>query len=133
MSVAMTKDAVHARQKTVTRRAGWWEDKNGRRLLKAGDRLTLCEKVQGRKKGEPLVRICDVEVVGVRRETLGLLSHTWLNEHEIPEPYLNYGKHEVRREGFPGMHPDEFIRRYFTDAQGIEPDAEITRIEWRYL
>jgi hypothetical protein len=27
----------------MTRRLGWWEDGNGRRLLKAGDRLILCQ------------------------------------------------------------------------------------------
>lgn len=56
MSVAMTTDAVIERRKTVTRRANWWEDKNGRRILNVGDRLTLCRKVQGRKPGEPIER-----------------------------------------------------------------------------
>ena len=31
MSVAFTEQAVRDRTKTVTRRKGWWEDKNGRR------------------------------------------------------------------------------------------------------
>ena len=35
MSVAMTEDAVRARQKTVSRRLNWWADKNGRRLVPA--------------------------------------------------------------------------------------------------
>lgn len=55
MSVSLTEQAVLERRKTVTRRLGW-------RFLKPGDRLTLCRKVMGRKPGEPLVRICDVEV-----------------------------------------------------------------------
>lgn len=50
MSVAMTTEAVRNRTKTVTRRKGWWLDSRGRRILHAGDRLTLCEKVQGRRK-----------------------------------------------------------------------------------
>lgn len=61
MSVKLTEPQVRRREKTVTRRLGWWEDKHGRRLLKPGDPLTLCRKVQGRRKGEPLVRIAEVE------------------------------------------------------------------------
>lgn len=49
MSVSLTEDAVRDRRKTVTRRLGW-------KFLEAGDRLTLCRKVMGRRKGEPLVR-----------------------------------------------------------------------------
>lgn len=41
MSVAMTTDAVIERRKTVTRRKGWWLDRNERHLLKVGDTLTL--------------------------------------------------------------------------------------------
>jgi hypothetical protein len=54
MSVALTSAAVRERRKSVTRRLGW-------AFLKPGERLTLCEKVQGRKRRdgtvEPLVRI----------------------------------------------------------------------------
>jgi hypothetical protein len=32
--------------------------------------LTLCRKVMGRKPGEPLIRICDVEVLQVVRQPL---------------------------------------------------------------
>jgi hypothetical protein len=109
MSVSLTEDAVLARTKTVTRRKGWL-------FLKAGDRLTLCRKVMGRKPGEPLVRICDVRVVSVRRERLDAITAD-----------------EVALEGFPGMSPAEFVRRFFVEAQGIQPGAEVTRIEWEYL
>jgi hypothetical protein len=108
MSVAFTEQAVRDRTKTVTRRKGW-------RHLKPGQRLTLCRKVMGRKPGEPLVRIADVQVVDVRREPL----------HAITAD-------EVAREGFPGMSPAEFIRRFFVDAQGIQPGDQVTRIEWVY-
>ncbi len=118
MSVAMTANAVIERRKTVTRRKGWWLDKNGRRLLNVGDTLTLCRKVQGRKAGEPLVRLVDVEVLDVRREPLGLL---------LGEPG------GTALEGFPDMTGVDFINRFFVDAQGIDPDELVTRIEWRYL
>lgn len=109
MSVAFTEDAVRERRKTVTRRNGW-------KFLRAGDRLTLCRKVMGRKPDEPLVRIVDVQVVSVRREPLDAIT---------PE--------EVAREGFPGMSPTEFIRRFFLEAQGLCADALVTRIEWAYI
>ncbi|HKY58339.1 MAG TPA: hypothetical protein VJL80_09900 [Aeromicrobium sp.] len=123
MSVAFTEQAVVERRKTVTRRKGWWEDKNGRRILKPGDRLTLCRKVMGRKKGEPLVRLAEVEVVSVRREPL--------------RDVVDAG--ELTKEGFPEWDDPtdswgafEFIERYFT-PQGIDPLDDVTRIEWRYL
>jgi hypothetical protein len=122
MSVAMTTDAVIERRKTVTRRRGWWLDKNERRLLKVGDRLTLCRKVQGRKPGEPIERLAEVEVISVEREHLSNVTH-----------FPDYGAVEMEREGFPGMDPARFINDYFVDAQGFDPDDLVTRIEWRYL
>lgn len=122
MSVAFTEQAVRERAKTVTRRKGWWEDKNGRRILKPGDRLTLCRKVMGRKPGEPLERICEVEVVAVNRERLSNVTR-----------FSGYGTSEMEREGFPGMDPARFVLDYFVVAQGIDRDDLVTRIEWRYL
>jgi hypothetical protein len=116
MSVAFTEAAVVARQKTVTRRKGWL-------MLKPGDRLTLCRKVMGRKKGEPLVRVAEVEVVSVTRERLDDLLRTDISNNEG----------EVAREGFPGMTPEDFIQRFFVDAQGMSAEDVVTRIEWRYL
>lgn len=126
MSVAFTERAVVERRKTVTRRKGWWEDRSGRRILHPGDRLTLCRKVMGRRPGEPLVRVAEVEVVDVRRESLLALCDTTSRDD-------TYAAAEMVREGFPGMDPGAFVTRYFAAAQGIPPDAEVTRIEWRYL
>lgn len=132
MSVSMTEQAVNERRKTVTRRKGWWVDKHGRRLLKPGDRLTLCRKVMGRKPGEPLVRLAEVEVVDVRREPLCLLLRRDYagSFPPAPEPYAT---DEVAREGFPALDPAEFVQRFFIAAQGIDPLDDVTRIEWRYL
>lgn len=115
MSVAFTEQAVRDRTKTVTRRKGW-------QFLEPYDTLALCRKVMGRKKDEPLVRIAEVEVVSVRREPLLALTMD-----------LTYGQNEMEREGFFGMPPEEFIEKYFVEAQGISPDMVVTRIEWRYL
>lgn len=109
MSVALTQPQVVARSKTVTRRLGWL-------MLKQGDHLTLCKKVQGRKKGEPLVRITDVEVLSVRRERLDAITRA-----------------EVDAEGFPRLSPAEFIAFFCGSHKGCEPGTEVTRIEWRYL
>ena len=116
MSVAFTEQAVIERRKTVTRRKGWWKDKNGRLMLFPGDRLTLCRKVMGRKPGEPLVRICDVEVICVTREPLWKCGD----------------RGEMKLEGFPGLDPQTFYDRYFR-PQGLNWADLVTRIEWRYL
>lgn len=109
MSVSLTTPQVRARTKTVTRRMGWLK-------LKPGTTLTLCEKVMGRKKGDALVRIVDVEVVSVRREPL------W----DITED-------DVAREGFPDMTPADFVEFFCDSHKGCMPDSVVTRIEWRYL
>ncbi|HET6503706.1 MAG TPA: hypothetical protein VFG87_23400 [Amycolatopsis sp.] len=108
MSVALTETAVRERRKTVTRRLGWL-------FLKPGDRLTLCRKVMGRKPGEPLVRIAEVEVVSVRREQL---------RHIAPG--------ETALEGFPNMTGGQFVE-FFCEHMKCVPYTEVTRIEWRYL
>lgn len=109
MSVALTEQAVQARTKTVTRRAGWL-------MLKAGDRLTLCRKVMGRRAGEPLVRLVDVEVVSVRRERLDAIT-----------------AEETTLEGLGHMTPAEFVEFFVSTHKGTAPESDITRIEWRYL
>jgi hypothetical protein len=108
MSVSLTEQAVRERRKTVTRRLGW-------RFLKPGDHLTLCRKVMGRKPGESLVRICDVEVVSVNRE-----------------PLMRVTDAEVIREGFPEYRWPDFIA-FFCEHMKCTPETEVTRIEWRYL
>ncbi|OMC07091.1 hypothetical protein A5734_03735 [Mycolicibacterium fortuitum] len=70
----------------------------------------------GRKKGEPLVRIVDVEVVSVRRERLDAITFA-----------------EVAREGFPDMTPREFVAFFCDSHKGCRPDSVVTRIEWRYV
>src|SRR4051794_22897985 len=108
MSVSLTEQAVRHRTKTVTRRLGW-------KFLKPGDRLTLCRKVMGRKAGEPLVRIADVEVLSVRRERLS----------EVTDD-------DVAREGFPEFDVGEFVT-FFCEHMKVQAHDEVTRIEWRYL
>lgn len=141
MSVALTEQAVVERRKTVTRHLGWWEDKNGRRLLKPGDRLTLCRKVMGRRtkcagpmhdqgpladfcphcdgtgyEVESLVRLADVEVTDVSRQQLAVAN--------TPD--------EAAREGFPDWSWGEFVA-FFCNEMRCKPEQVVTRIEFRYL
>lgn len=108
MSVSLTEPQVRARTKTVTRRVGWT-------FLKPGDQLTLCRKVMGRR-GEPLVRIVDVEVVEIRRERLDAITAD-----------------DVTAEGFPGDSIDGFVDFFCATHKRCTPTTEITRIEWKYL
>lgn len=110
MSVSLTEQAVVDRRKTVTRRLGW-------KFLKPGDTLTLCRKVMGRKPGEPLVRLAEVEVVDVKREPL---SH------------IGYRPNDPAAEGFPDWEPSYFVEM-FCAWMNVLPNTEVTRIEWRYL
>lgn len=109
MSVALTEQAVVERRKTVTRRLGWT-------FLKAGDRLTLCRKVMGRKKDEPLVRVAEVEVVSAWREQLRAITPS-----------------DVEAEGFPGWTVPQFCRFFIDSHKGCGLTTDVTRIEWRYL
>lgn len=109
MSVALTENQVRLHTKDVTRRVGWL-------MLKPGDRLTLCRKVMGRRKGEPLVRVAEVEVVSIDRQPLAAIT-----------------VEEVRREGFPDWLPDKFVRFFCNTHKGCTPATVVTRIEWRYL
>lgn len=116
MSVTLTEQAVADRTKTVTRRLGWWADKNGRRLIYPGDRLTLCRKVMGRKPGEPLVRLAEVEVLDMSRQQVRVQNTPG----------------EAAREGFPDWTWPEFVA-FFCEEMRCEPTTVVTRIEWRYL
>jgi hypothetical protein len=124
ISASLTKDQIRQSVanvqaglppvKDVTRRRGWWN-------VKVGEELQICEKVMGRIHGEPLVRICVVRVVSVRRESLRRLTKG-----------ANYGREEVRREGFPDMTAAEFVEFFCRTHRGCRPETEINRIEFEY-
>jgi hypothetical protein len=111
MAVSLTLEQVRNRTKTVTRRTGasWLK-------LKPGDRLTLCEKVMGLRKGEKVKPVVTVEVTGVRRERLDAIT---------PD--------DVKAEGFRTWTPAEFVLFFCGTHKGCQPGTEVTRIEWRYL
>jgi hypothetical protein len=125
MSVALTEQAVRGRTKTVTRRLGW-------RFAKRGDRLTLCRKVMGRKPGEPLVRIAEVEIVNVRRELLRDFTAEDIEREGVPPetftPLAHFDHESACRDCLRANWIGWFARTMACDAEAL-----VTRIEWRYL
>jgi hypothetical protein len=113
MSFSLTTCQMLAGTKSVTRRMGW-------HCLKAGDRVMACEKVMGRRKGEPLVRLFPIKILSVRRERLDSIQMD-----------QTYGALEVRREGFPEMTPWGFVRFFIKSHKGCEEFTMVTRIEFR--
>jgi len=117
ISFSLTTPQVRAQTKTVTRRLGW-------KFAKVGDIYCAIEKGQGLKKGEKVVRICQIRVVNVRREPLSALTDD-----------LDYGFAETAREGFPDgdKHwPSEFVSMFCAHNK-VQPSTEVTRIEFEYV
>ena len=108
MSFAMTTNQMVNREKTVTRRFGWW-------FLKPGDVVNAVEKAMGLKKGESVKRICQIRVVDVRQEPLNAIT-----------------KDDCRREGFPHFEPNDFISM-LTRAYRCDPAKQVNRIEFEFV
>jgi len=98
--------------KTVTRRTGWAN-------LQPGMRLLAVRKAMGLKAGEKMQALCEIEVVGVRRQALCCID-----------------AEDCAREGFPHLSPEEFIKFFTakvkTPGMGARIDEiTVTRIEFR--
>jgi len=114
ISFSLTTDQVIAGTKDVTRRTGW-------EFAKVGDILTACEKCMGLKKGQKIIRLCQIRLIAVDREPLSRM----LGEVE-------YGKSEVIREGFPHLTPTQFVVM-FSQHNHCRVNTIITRMEFEYL
>ena len=114
MSFSITTEQVINREKTVTRRWGWYN-------AKPGDRYRAVEKAMGLKKGEKMVSLAIIEVVRAEQDPLLALE------------IASYGPVEMTREGFPGRHPAEFAEM----LRKIKPKAckedHPMRIEFKYV
>lgn len=108
MSFFLTTSQVRKRQKTVTRRDGWY-------FLKPGDIVNACVKCQGLKKGEKVEKICQIQILNTREEPIN---------HITPE--------DVTREGFPEWTTEQFIQMYCRFNKKNFNDMT-NRIEFRYL
>jgi hypothetical protein len=93
--------------KDVTRRLGWAN-------LQPGTKLQAVHKSQGRRKGEPAIKLGVIEVVSVRRERLDAITDD-----------------DCRREGFPQMGKWQFIELFCQHNKGCCPSTVVTRIEFR--
>lgn len=113
-SFAITTEQYRNRTKTVTRRNGW-------AFAKVGDVVAGCEKCQGLKKGEKVVKIGKHRFVDLRWEPLRRM---------IDEP--EYGSQEVILEGFPEMTPAEFVAMYCRHNK-CEPETLVHRMEFEYV
>lgn len=115
ISVAITEPQILAESKDVTRRLGWAD-------LQPGTLLQPVRKGQGLKKGEKVHTVGrPIKVVSVRRERLSRL----LKDDA-------YAREELRREGFPQLTPEQFVRM-FCEANGCRPSAWVTRIEFEFV
>ena len=111
MSFLLTPVALLEGRKSVTRRLGW-------QRLTAGRTVDAVLKSQGRRPGEPLLRLAVIRVVDVRREPL----------HTITDD-------DVAREGFAGRDAAWFVRMFVAAhrAAGVAPDTIVTRIAFELL
>lgn len=118
MSFSLTIPQFKDRSKTVTRRLGWEN-------LKEGQELMACEKCQGLKPGENIVRLGIIVVMYVRRIPLNILIHD-------PRDYdCGYGRTEMIAEGFPHLTPEQFVAM-FCKFNNCKPDAMVTRITFAH-
>jgi len=105
----MTTHQVRVKQKSVTRRFGWW-------FLKPGDVVQPVEKGMGLKKGEKVKKLGGpILIISTRREPLNAIMHA-----------------DVWREGFGSASPCWFVammRRHYRCVV----DKECNRIEFEYL
>lgn len=108
ISFALTEPQFRARTKTVTRRLGW-------ETLKPGTLLCGVRKAMGLRPGEKIVRLGVIRVVSVRRE-----------------PLVQITAGDCAREGFPELHPVEFIEM-FKFHMGCNTCTPVTRIEFEYV
>ncbi len=98
--------------KTVTRRL--WPDSYAKRF-KVGDTVGACDKALFRG-GNP-IGAC--KILSKELEALDRI---------VTDP--EYGRREMVKEGFPGMAPAEFIRRFFGKARKHRPDGKVWRVEF---
>lgn len=105
MSFMLTQQQVLDGTKTQTRRLGWTD-------LQKGELLNAVRKAMGLRRGEHQQSLGLIRVQRVRRERLDAIT-----------------AEDVRREGFPGMTPLDFIE-LFCKANKCKPDRVVTVIDF---
>ncbi len=114
MSFVLTKQQYRNQTKFVTRRNGW-------KFARVCDIVNGCEKCQGLKKGERVVKMGQHYWINLRWEPLRRMIDD-----------LDYGRKEVVLEGFPDLTPHEFVKMY-CEHNKCEPETVVHRMEFAYL
>lgn len=109
MSFALTKEQMINQTKTVTRRNGWSN-------LKEGDLIQPVEKCMGLKKGEKQILI---------GQPIKIKSISVQRLYQITIDDLN-------REGFPWMNKETFISMY-CKANKCDRNQQVNRIEFEFI
>ena len=105
---------ARTKTKTVTRRIGCdW---------KPGERRQAVQKMRGLKKGQKVVRGPVLECVANEEQRLDLVMYS----------PVYYGIHEMKREGFPGMDPKDFVQMVCR-LNRCKADQIVNRIEFKYI
>lgn len=126
ISCAHTIPAILDQTKTVTRRLGWWQDRNGRRLVVPGDRLTLCGQIMGRKPGQDIVRYATVPIIDVRRGPLDAITDTDVYREGVVDQVMSewWAAH-------PATPPPPIRTRFvwwYCDTFDCTPRTDVTRV-----
>jgi hypothetical protein len=109
MSFSITTEQVRRREKTVTRRLGWWN-------LEPGEIVNAIEKGMGLKKGEKVKKLATIEVRMATAVRLDSMT-----------------KRECILEGFPDMRPRDFVRMFCETHKGCTPKTFVNRIMFNYV
>lgn len=116
MSFSMTTDQFRRKEKTVTRRFGWWN-------AKPGDIYNGVEKAMGLKKGEKIKVIHQIRIISAVPEKLGDM---------VKRPDGGYLELVKERMPFGIQCPREFVDT-LARKSGKTLDALVNRIEFEYL
>jgi hypothetical protein len=119
MSFSLAVEPVLYKTKTVTRRVGWDN-------LKDGALICAVRKSMGLRKGETVERLAVLRVTHVTREQLRkLLDHP------------DYGRDECAKEGFGiGTEcetPQAFVNFFLRNSKSLTPESFVTRICFEYV
>lgn len=111
ISFALTPEQIQNRSKVVTRRFGWWN-------LKQGDRLLPVERTMGLKKGETIQPLLPdgvhIVVVNTRIEPLEAIT-----------------QEDCILEGFPNFSPSDFVD-FLVSKYKCDRQKPINRIQFIY-
>lgn len=109
MSFMLTTQQMYEKTKTHTIRDGWWN-------LKPGEIINAVEKCQGLKKGEKIVRICQIRILSSRKDRL-----------------MNVTPELCVKEGFQELTPDDFEDMFNRHNRAVNFHTPLNFIEFEYV